>query len=71
MLALHGQGRHDVIPAADLNFLKLVGRMATGNPRSRASEEDVRALFARYDPWAGLAGAHALGVPAPRLRAAA
>jgi 3-methyladenine DNA glycosylase/8-oxoguanine DNA glycosylase len=71
MLALHGQGRHDVIPAADLNFLKLVGRLATGNPRSRGSEDDVRALFARYDPWAGLAGAHALGGPAPRLRAAA
>jgi 3-methyladenine DNA glycosylase/8-oxoguanine DNA glycosylase len=71
MLALHGQGRHDVIPAGDLGFLKLVGRLATGDPRAVAGEDDVRALFARFDPWAGLAGAHALGVPAPPLRAAA
>lgn len=68
MLALGGQGRNDVIPAGDLGFLKLVGRLATGDPRRRAGEDEVRALFARYDPWAGLAGAHALGVPAPRLR---
>ncbi len=60
MLALHGQGRFDQVPAGDLAFSKLVGRLRTGNPRARASEEDVRAFFAPYAPWAGLAGAHLL-----------
>jgi 3-methyladenine DNA glycosylase/8-oxoguanine DNA glycosylase len=58
MLALHGQGRYDQVPAADLGFLKIVGRLRTGDPRARASEEEVRAFFARYEDWAGLAGVH-------------
>ncbi|MFL5819253.1 MAG: DNA-3-methyladenine glycosylase family protein [Solirubrobacteraceae bacterium] len=58
MLALHGQGRLDQVPAGDLKYLKLVGRMRTGNPLSRAGEDDVRELFARYHPWAGLAAAY-------------
>ena len=33
MLALHGLGRLDVVPAGDLGYLKLVGRLTTGNPR--------------------------------------
>jgi DNA-3-methyladenine glycosylase II len=61
MLALHGQGRYDQIPAGDLGFLKLVGRLTSGNPRAKATEEEVRAFFAPYEGWAGLAGAHALG----------
>jgi 3-methyladenine DNA glycosylase/8-oxoguanine DNA glycosylase len=60
MLAVHGQGRYDQIPAGDLGYLKLVGRLATGNPRARATEEEVRAFFAPYEGWAGLAGAHLL-----------
>ena len=60
MLALHGQGRHDQLPAGDLNLTKLAGRLATGSPHARATEEEVRALFAPYDGWAGLAAAHAL-----------
>src|SRR5215210_2275726 len=60
MLALHGQGRHDQLPAGDLNLIKLAGRLATGSPHARATEEEVRALFAPYDGWAGLAAAHAL-----------
>lgn len=61
VLALLGQGRDDQVPAGDLGFLKVVGRLASGgDPRVRASEEDVRALMARYDPWAGLAGLHLL-----------
>jgi len=60
MLALHGQGRHDQLPAGDLKFLKLVGRLQTGDPRARATEEEVRELFAPYGEWAGLAGTHAL-----------
>ena len=58
MTAVGGQGRYDQVPAGDLGFLKLLARLRTGNPHVRASEEDVRAFFARYDPWAGLAAAH-------------
>jgi 3-methyladenine DNA glycosylase/8-oxoguanine DNA glycosylase len=59
VLALTGQGRYDQLPAGDLNYLKLVGRMQTGgNPHARATEEDVRALFAPYGEWAALAAAH-------------
>jgi 3-methyladenine DNA glycosylase/8-oxoguanine DNA glycosylase len=60
MLALNGQGRYDQLPAADVGYLRLVGRLLTGDPRAKASEDDVRSLFARYGEWAGLAGAHAL-----------
>jgi 3-methyladenine DNA glycosylase/8-oxoguanine DNA glycosylase len=67
MLALHGQGRCDQLPAGDLNLLKLVGRLQTGSPHARATEEEVRALFAPYDGWSGLAAAHALRA-APRGR---
>jgi DNA-3-methyladenine glycosylase II len=58
MLALHGQGRMDVVPAGDLGFLKIVGRLVTGNPRARADEAEVRGFFARYGPWQGLAGGY-------------
>jgi len=61
MLALYGQGRYDQIPAGDLGYLRLVGMMATGDRRARATEDEVRAFFAPYDGWAGLAGAHLLG----------
>jgi 3-methyladenine DNA glycosylase/8-oxoguanine DNA glycosylase len=60
MLALTGQSRLDQLPAGDLSYLKLVGRLLTGDPRARASEEQVREYFEPYAPWAGLAGAHAL-----------
>ena len=59
MLALHGQGRHDQLPAGDLGLLKLVGRLlGGGDPRARAEEAQVRELFAPYGEWAGLAWAH-------------
>jgi len=58
MLALHGQGRMDQVPAGDLGYLKLVGRRRTGSPFARASEDEVRELLAPYAPWAGLAGAY-------------
>jgi 3-methyladenine DNA glycosylase/8-oxoguanine DNA glycosylase len=62
VLALLGQGRYDRLPAGDLAFRKLVGRLRSGgDPRARASEEEVRAVFAPYGEWAGLAGLHALG----------
>jgi len=56
MLALHGQGRYDAIPAGDLGYLKIVGRLATGNPRARADEAEVRGFFEPYGDWKGLAG---------------
>jgi DNA-3-methyladenine glycosylase II len=55
MLALYGLGRHDHVPAGDLGFLKMVGRMLTGNPRARAEIEEVRAFFEPYGDWKGLA----------------
>src|SRR3954465_2007674 len=62
VLALHGQGRLDVLPAGDLAYIKLVGRaMAGGRPSARATEEEVLEYFAAYEGWMGLAGGHALG----------
>ena len=59
MLALHGQGRHDQLPAGDLGLLKLVGRLLSGgDPPARAQEHEVREFFAPYGEWAGLAAAH-------------
>jgi 3-methyladenine DNA glycosylase/8-oxoguanine DNA glycosylase len=62
ILALHGQGRYDQIPAGDLGYRKIVGRLrGDGNPRaSLADEDDVREFFAPYEGWAGLAGWHLL-----------
>ena len=70
MLAAHGQGRYDVLPAGDLGYLKLVGRWRSGgDPAARAEEADVRALFERYGRWRGLAAQHALRAPPPAPRA--
>jgi DNA-3-methyladenine glycosylase II len=69
MLALHGLGRHDVVPAGDLNYLKLVGRLTTGNPKAVADEAEVRGFFAPYAPWPGLAAQYLIRAPttpAPR-----
>jgi 3-methyladenine DNA glycosylase/8-oxoguanine DNA glycosylase len=63
MLALNGQGRHDQLPAGDLGLLKHVGRrLSGGDPRARASEEDVRSFFAPYGRWRGLAAVHVLAL---------
>jgi 3-methyladenine DNA glycosylase/8-oxoguanine DNA glycosylase len=59
-LAISGQGRLDQLPAGDLAYLKLVGRLRGGDPRARATEDEVAEFFAPYAPWAGLAGLHAL-----------
>jgi 3-methyladenine DNA glycosylase/8-oxoguanine DNA glycosylase len=58
MLAFEGQGRDDMIPALDVAYLKLVGRLA--GLRRRATEEEVRAYFAPYGEHAALAGIYAL-----------
>jgi len=57
-LALEGQGRDDKLPAGDLAYIKLVGRLA-GLGR-RATEPEVRDFFAPYAPFEGLAGTYAL-----------
>jgi 3-methyladenine DNA glycosylase/8-oxoguanine DNA glycosylase len=63
MLALHGQGRHDQVPAGDVGLLKLVGRLLSGgDPHARAREHEVREFFAPYEEWAGLAAAHLIGL---------
>jgi 3-methyladenine DNA glycosylase/8-oxoguanine DNA glycosylase len=64
-LALHGQGRYDQLPAGDLKWIKLVGRVTTGEPYARATEDEVRAFFAPYAPWAALAARYAITVPHP------
>ena len=63
MTAYLGQGRHDVVPAGDLNYLKLVGRLKTGSPHARATEEEVLEFFAPYGEWAGLAATYAVRTP--------
>jgi DNA-3-methyladenine glycosylase II len=67
MVGLHGQGRMDVVPAGDLGFLKIVGRLATGNPRARADEAEVRGFFEPYGEWKGLAGVHLMHAAARGL----
>jgi 3-methyladenine DNA glycosylase/8-oxoguanine DNA glycosylase len=62
MLALHGQGRYDQVPAGDVGLLKLVGRrLSGGDPYARAQEPQVREFFAPYEEWAGLAAMHMMG----------
>ena len=61
IMALTSQGRLDQLPAGDLGFMKLVGRLLSGgDPRARATEEQVREFFARFGQWRGLAGVYAL-----------
>ncbi len=67
MLALTGQGRLDQLPAADVGFLKLVGRLSSGDPRARATESEVVERFAPYAPWSGLAGLYALHAHGKKL----
>jgi DNA-3-methyladenine glycosylase II len=57
-LAYHGQGRDDRLPAGDLAYIKLVGRLA-GLGR-RATEDEVRAFFEPYAPFQALAGTYLL-----------
>lgn len=59
MLALHGQGREDQVPAGDLGLLHVVGRLRSGgDPNAYAQEQEVRDFFRPYGRWAGLAAEH-------------
>jgi 3-methyladenine DNA glycosylase/8-oxoguanine DNA glycosylase len=57
-LALHGQGRDDMLPAGDLAYVKLVGRMLRLG--RRAEVEEVHEFFEPYAPFQGLAGLYLL-----------
>jgi DNA-3-methyladenine glycosylase II len=74
-LGLYGRGEPDALPAGDLGFVKLIGRLA-GLGR-RATVEEVEEFFAPYAPYRGLAGSFVLAAyhktvaAGPPLRAAA
>ncbi|HEY1285497.1 MAG TPA: hypothetical protein VGF04_05360 [Solirubrobacterales bacterium] len=57
-LGFFGRGDPDSLPAGDLMYLKLVGRL--GRLGRRATVEEVEEFFAPYRPYRGLAGAWAL-----------
>jgi DNA-3-methyladenine glycosylase II len=57
-LGLNGRGEPDSLPAGDLAYVKLVGRLA-GLGR-RATVEEVHEFFRPYEPYRGLAGEMAL-----------
>lgn len=57
-LALFGRGEMDALPAGDLGYIKLVGRL--GELGRRATVAEVEEFFAPYEPFRGLAGALAL-----------
>ena len=74
-LGLRGRGDPDALPAGDLAFVKLVGRLARLG--RRATVDEVEEFFAPYAPYRGLAGTfvlnayHSLVAQGPRLRLAA
>lgn len=74
-LALFGRGDHDSLPAGDLGYIKLVGRL-TGLGR-RATIPEVEEFYAPYEPYRGLvgtltlAGLHRVVGQGPPLRFAA
>lgn len=70
VLALHGHGDMDALPAADYAYLTLVGEVCTGRPYAKASEEEVLAFLEPYRGWRGLAGWHLLRVGSRAVSAA-
>ena len=70
MLALHGQGVPDALPAGDFAYRNLLGAVRSGLPQGMVSEEEVVAFFERYAGWRGVAGWHLLMVGPSAVRAA-
>jgi 3-methyladenine DNA glycosylase/8-oxoguanine DNA glycosylase len=66
-LAFEGQGRDDQLPAGDLAYVKLVGLLA--DLGRRATEDEVRAFFKPYAPFAGIAAWYLLHLPYARSTA--
>ena len=66
-LGLYGRGEPDSLPAGDLDFIKLVGRLA-GLGR-RATVGEVEEFFAPYAPYRGLAGSLILAAFHKRIAA--
>jgi 3-methyladenine DNA glycosylase/8-oxoguanine DNA glycosylase len=59
-LGLFGRGDPDSLPAGDLIYLKLVGRLASLG--RRATVEEVEEFYAPYTPFRGLAGLWTIGL---------
>jgi 3-methyladenine DNA glycosylase/8-oxoguanine DNA glycosylase len=59
-LGLFGRGDPDSLPAGDLIYLKLVGRLARLG--RRATVEEVDEFYAPYEPYRGLAGLWTIGL---------
>ncbi len=59
-LGLFGRGDADSLPAGDLIYLKLVGRLARLG--RRATVEEVEEFYAPYEPFRGLAGLWTIGL---------
>jgi 3-methyladenine DNA glycosylase/8-oxoguanine DNA glycosylase len=58
VLALHGQGVHDALPAGDHAYQVAVARRL--GLRGKASDQQVAELLEPYRPWRGVAGWHVL-----------
>lgn len=59
-LGLFGRGDPDSLPAGDLIYLKLVGKLARLG--RRATVEEVEEFYAPYAPYRGLAAAWTIGL---------
>lgn len=59
-LGLFGRGDPDSLPAGDLIYLKLVGRL--GRLGRRATVAEVEEFYAPYEPFRGLAGLWTIGL---------
>jgi len=59
-LGLFGRGEPDSLPAGDLMYLKLVGKLACLG--RRATVEEVEEFFVPYAPFRGLAGSWLVGI---------
>lgn len=74
-LGLFGRGEMDSLPAGDLGYIKLVGRLA--DLGRRATIPEVEEFYAPYEPYRGLvgsltlAGLHHVVAQGPPLRLAA